>query len=111
MSGRWADFAVTALLIATRNAHKVCEIRQILAADYQYLTLNDFPGAPPVAEDGATFAANAAKKVSALADWLAAKPPSWVAGRALLARPAAHGQSTPSTQSTMSTPPPHPSTS
>jgi XTP/dITP diphosphohydrolase len=62
---------MTALLIATRNAHKVREIRQVLAADYLYLSLDDFPGAPAVVEDGATFAANAAKKVNVLADWLA----------------------------------------
>jgi XTP/dITP diphosphohydrolase len=40
------------------------------------LTLNDFPAAPPVAEDGATFAANAGKKATALAQWLAAHPAS-----------------------------------
>jgi XTP/dITP diphosphohydrolase len=64
---------MTALLIATRNAHKAREIRQVLAADYQYWTLNDFPGAPAAVEDGATFAANASKKIAALADWLAAE--------------------------------------
>ena len=74
---------MTALLIATRNAHKVREIRQVLGADYLYLALNDFPGAPAAVEDGATFAANAAKKVNVLADWLAT-----MAGRAaLLPRP------------------------
>ena len=62
---------MTAFLISTRNPHKAREIQQVLAGDYQYLTLNDFPGAPAAVEDGATFAANAAKKVSALADWLA----------------------------------------
>jgi XTP/dITP diphosphohydrolase len=61
-----------ALALATRNAHKVREIRQVLGGDFQYLTLNDFPGAPVVAEDGATFEANAVKKASALAGWLAA---------------------------------------
>jgi XTP/dITP diphosphohydrolase len=61
---------MTALLIATRNTHKAREIQQVLAADFQYLTLNDFPDAPGVVEDGATFAANAAKKVTALAAWL-----------------------------------------
>ncbi|MGD0412731.1 MAG: non-canonical purine NTP pyrophosphatase [Verrucomicrobiota bacterium] len=94
---------MTALLIATRNAHKAREIQRILAADYQCLTLQDFPGAPATVEDGATFAANAAKKVSALADWLAAKPQSWVAGRALLARRPRHPHPAPST-STPSTP-------
>ena len=63
---------MTALVIATRNPHKAREIQQVLAGDYQYLTLTDFPGAPLAAEDGDTFAANAAKKTSALAGWLAA---------------------------------------
>jgi XTP/dITP diphosphohydrolase len=97
---------MTALLIASRNAHKAREIQRILAADYQCLTLQDFPGAPATVEDGATFAANAAKKVSALADWLAAKPPSWVAERALLARRPRHPQPAPSTSSTPSMIPP-----
>ena len=65
---------MTALLLATRNAHKTREIQQVLAGDYIYLTLHDFPAAPAVVEDGATFEANAAKKVSVLADWLAANP-------------------------------------
>ena len=63
---------MTALVMATRNAHKSREIQQVLAADYQYFTLHDFPAAPEAVEDGATFAANAAKKVSTLADWLTA---------------------------------------
>ena len=65
---------MTALLLATRNAHKTREIQQVLAGDYIYLTLHDFPGAPAAVEDGATFEANASKKVSVLADWLAANP-------------------------------------
>jgi len=63
---------MTTLLIATRNAHKVGEIRAILGAQFQWLTLNDFPAAPPVVEDAATFAGNAAKKAVELATWLAA---------------------------------------
>ncbi len=58
-------------LIATRNAHKVGEIRAILGSSFQFLTLNDFPAAPPVIEDAATFAGNAAKKAGELAHWLA----------------------------------------
>ncbi len=58
-------------LIATRNAHKAGEIRSILGGEFSLLTLNDFPGAPPVVEDAATFAGNAAKKAVALARWLA----------------------------------------
>jgi XTP/dITP diphosphohydrolase len=62
---------MTALLIATRNAHKAREIQQVLGADFLCFTLNDFPDAPAAVEDGATFAANAAKKANVLADWLA----------------------------------------
>ena len=58
------------LIIATRNAHKVEEIRSILGERFQYRTLNDFPGAPKVAEDAATFAGNATKKAVELARWL-----------------------------------------
>lgn len=62
------------LLIATRNAHKVGEIRAILGGEFQLLTLNDFPGAPAVVEDAATFAGNATKKSVELAQWVAARP-------------------------------------
>ncbi|MGO9199630.1 MAG: non-canonical purine NTP pyrophosphatase [Limisphaerales bacterium] len=58
------------LLIATRNRHKAQEIRSILGGRFQYLTLNDFPDAPKVVEDAATFAGNAAKKALELAQWL-----------------------------------------
>jgi XTP/dITP diphosphohydrolase len=61
---------MTTLLISTRNQHKAREIQQLLGGDFQCLTLNDFPDAPNAVEDGATFAANAAKKVLSLADWL-----------------------------------------
>jgi XTP/dITP diphosphohydrolase len=61
---------MTTLLIATRNAHKVGEIRAILGAQFQFLTLNDFPNAPKVVEDADTFAGNATKKAVELAKWL-----------------------------------------
>ena len=64
---------MTTLLIATRNAHKVGEIRAILGAQFQFLTLNDFPDAPKVVEDADTFAGNAAKKAVELARWLVEK--------------------------------------
>jgi XTP/dITP diphosphohydrolase len=64
--------ASTTFLIATRNAHKVAEIRAILGAEYRYLTLNEFPGAPKMVEDAGTFAGNATKKAVELAKWLAA---------------------------------------
>jgi XTP/dITP diphosphohydrolase len=69
---------MTTLLIATRNAHKVGEIRSILGASFQCLTLDDFPGAPKVIEDADTFAGNATKKAVELA--------KCVAGSLLIAR-------------------------
>jgi len=60
------------LLIATRNAHKVGEIRSILGDAFLYLTLNDFPAAPEVVEDANTFAGNATKKSVQLARWISA---------------------------------------
>jgi XTP/dITP diphosphohydrolase len=60
----------TTFIIATRNSHKVTEIRAILGSEFRYLTLNDFPGAPKVNEDAATFAGNATKKAVELAQWL-----------------------------------------
>jgi XTP/dITP diphosphohydrolase len=59
------------LVIATRNAHKVAEIRAILSGRFQYLTLREFPDAPAVVEDAPTFAGNAAKKSVELSEWLA----------------------------------------
>jgi XTP/dITP diphosphohydrolase len=59
------------MLIATRNAHKVAEIRGLLSERFLYLTLKDFPDAPAVIEDAPTFAGNATKKAVELAGWLA----------------------------------------
>jgi XTP/dITP diphosphohydrolase len=56
-------------LLATRNQHKVEEIRSILGTRFSYLTLTEIPGAPEVAEDALTFAGNATKKSTALAAW------------------------------------------
>jgi XTP/dITP diphosphohydrolase len=64
------------IVIATRNAHKVDEIRSILGGSFQFLTLNDFPDAPKVVEDAPTFAGNATKKAVELAQWLAIKHPT-----------------------------------
>jgi XTP/dITP diphosphohydrolase len=61
---------MTTLLIATRNAHKVAEIRAILGAPFQFFTPNDFPGVPTVIEDADTFAGNAMKKAVELARWI-----------------------------------------
>src|ERR1035437_4871884 len=60
---------MTTLLIATRNVHKVEEIRAVLGAAFHCLTLADFPLAPAVIEDANTFAGNATKKAAELAAW------------------------------------------
>lgn len=65
---------MTTLLIATRNAHKVGEIRAILGEQFRFFTLNDFPAAPKIIEDADTFAGNATKKAVELAKWLASQP-------------------------------------
>jgi len=62
------------LLIATRNAHKVSEIRAILGNGFRYLSLDDLPHPPEVVEDAGTFAGNATKKAVALAKWLSQRP-------------------------------------
>lgn len=65
---------MTTLLIATRNAHKVQEIRAILGDGFRCLTLDDFPAAPHTVEDADTFAGNATKKAVELARWISTSP-------------------------------------
>jgi XTP/dITP diphosphohydrolase len=56
------------LLVATRNAHKLDEIRAILARpDLDVIGLEALPGAPEIEEDGDTFEANAIKKAVTIA--------------------------------------------
>jgi XTP/dITP diphosphohydrolase len=50
------------ILVATTNPGKVRELRALLGAAVEWKSLADFPGAPEVKEDGATFAENARKK-------------------------------------------------
>lgn len=60
----------TPIVIATTNSHKAEEIQALLGAGFECRTLNDFPGAPEVEEDAATFAGNAVKKALSLVSWL-----------------------------------------
>ncbi|MBN1676414.1 MAG: RdgB/HAM1 family non-canonical purine NTP pyrophosphatase [Kiritimatiellae bacterium] len=56
------------LLIASRNRHKVAEIRAIFVCrSLDFVTTEDYPGLPEVEEDGATFEENAKKKAVVLA--------------------------------------------
>lgn len=56
------------LVVATRNAGKLKEIRRLLESrGIKVLGLDSFPAVPDVVEDGATFAANALKKAETVA--------------------------------------------
>jgi XTP/dITP diphosphohydrolase len=60
------------LVLATANPHKVIELSRILEAshvDVALASLSEFPGAPAVAETGATFAENALLKAHAVAQF------------------------------------------
>jgi XTP/dITP diphosphohydrolase len=65
---------MTLLLIATRNTHKLEEIRYILGKEYLYRSLADFANSPTIVEDADTFVGNARKKSETLACWLATNP-------------------------------------
>jgi XTP/dITP diphosphohydrolase len=59
----------TRLVLATRNAKKLRELEEILAAAGLDITLEPLPdSAPDVVEDGLTFAQNAVKKARSAAD-------------------------------------------
>jgi XTP/dITP diphosphohydrolase len=62
---------VPTVVLATHNAKKLVELRRILEAaglpDVGLKSLDDFPGAPEVAETGTTFAENALLKAHSIA--------------------------------------------
>lgn len=63
---------MTTLVLATRNTHKVAELREILAdlrdsMSLQIVGLDQFPDAPDVIEDGVTFEQNAVLKATSAA--------------------------------------------
>jgi XTP/dITP diphosphohydrolase len=62
---------MTTLLVATRNAHKLEEIRTILGPAHRCMGLDELPGAPALPETADTFEGNAAGKAIALVRWLA----------------------------------------
>jgi XTP/dITP diphosphohydrolase len=53
------------VLVSTRNAHKLVEIRQILGPSFELLDLSSVPALGEVEETGATFEENAALKALA----------------------------------------------
>ena len=60
----------TDIIIASANTHKAEEIQALLGPEFLCRTLRDFPDAPEVEEDSATFAGNAVKKALTLVNWL-----------------------------------------
>ncbi|HTP12472.1 MAG TPA: RdgB/HAM1 family non-canonical purine NTP pyrophosphatase [Bacteroidota bacterium] len=57
------------IILATRNQHKVKELSFFLGGlPIEILTLNEYPGLPPLVEDGATFRENAVKKARQVFD-------------------------------------------
>ena len=64
------DLTGRRVVLATRNAHKVAELRRILASaglDVELVSVETYPGAPEVAETGDSFEANALLKAHAIA--------------------------------------------
>jgi XTP/dITP diphosphohydrolase len=56
------------LLVATRNAHKLKEIREIFSvSSLELVSMDAFPNVPEVVEDGRTFEKNAIKKAVTVA--------------------------------------------
>jgi XTP/dITP diphosphohydrolase len=60
------------LIIATRNEHKVGEIRAILGEGFDCSSLKEISDAPEVVEDAGSFTGNAVKKAVELAKWISA---------------------------------------
>jgi XTP/dITP diphosphohydrolase len=54
------------LVIATRNAHKTQEIREMLGDRFRVLDVNDFPDLPAIEETGTTFLENATLKAAGI---------------------------------------------
>jgi XTP/dITP diphosphohydrolase len=67
---RRSEPTVARIVLATRNRHKLAELTRILSAtglDVELASLDEFPGAPEVAETGVTFEENALLKARAIA--------------------------------------------
>jgi XTP/dITP diphosphohydrolase len=56
------------ILVATTNPGKIAELKALLGGDVRWLTLADVQKIDEIAEDGATFAANARKKALGYAE-------------------------------------------
>lgn len=84
------------LIIATRNAHKTREIRQMIDGSYEILDATDFPDLPEVKETGTTFLENASLKaltISRFVDGLVLSDDSGLEVEALDGRPGVYSSS------------------
>jgi XTP/dITP diphosphohydrolase len=84
------------LVIATRNAHKTEEIREMIGDHYEVLDATDFPELEPVEETGSTFLENATLKavaVSRVVDGLVLSDDSGLEVDALGGEPGVHSSS------------------
>jgi XTP/dITP diphosphohydrolase len=61
------------LIVASRNRHKLEEIRSILGPEFSVQLADKSDQAPAVVEDAATFEGNAVKKAETLGRWLSAQ--------------------------------------
>ena len=61
---------VNTIIVATRNKHKLAEIRALLGLEFKLHSLAEFPTASNVVEDAPTFEGNATKKALSLARYL-----------------------------------------
>ena len=58
------------LVLASRNKGKIKEMKELLKdVPFEMVDLDDYPDAPQVAENGLTFADNAALKARAIAEF------------------------------------------
>ncbi len=55
------------ILVASTNPGKVAELRAMLDADVEWVSLSDFEGVEEITEDGQSFAENARKKATGYA--------------------------------------------
>ncbi len=58
------------IIIATSNAGKVIEFKELLGEHYNVKSLLDYPDAPDIVEDQGTFKGNALKKAKTISDFL-----------------------------------------
>lgn len=67
---KWGMARPPRLIIATRNAHKTAEIRDVVGDGFEVLDANAFPDCPEIEETGTTFLENARFKALGISNCL-----------------------------------------